>query len=267
MNYHDERQKNKIFFGFREVIEIKEISLNTYILEVSSSPELANAAPGQFVYIMPKVQKKILLPRPLCIVDVDGNSLKMIFKVKGRGTGYLAEVRKGENLSLMGPLGKGFETITAPSVLVGGGLGVSPLYLLAKKLNSEFGDKGIKAIIGFKNKAEAFYIEKFSSLMSNVLVCSDDGSLGEKGNVVEILEKNLNGEKVVYACGPRPMLKAVSDFTLGKDVKLFVSLEERMGCGMGACLGCVVKIKTENGEEYRRVCKEGPVFDGHKVIY
>ncbi|MDD5644910.1 MAG: dihydroorotate dehydrogenase electron transfer subunit [bacterium] len=264
MNFHDGLSGEKIFFGLSEVINIKEIVRETFLIEISSSSQLAKSEPGQFVYIIPKMQKRTVLPRPLCIADADSETVKLIFKIRGKGTLCLSELGKGDKISVMGPLGTGFPLPREPVLLAGGGLGAAPLYFLAKKLRN---NKKTSLLLGFKNSDEAYFIDEFKSIAKNVFVCTDDGSLGAGGNVVEKAGEIIKNEKVICACGPRPMLKGLSDFAGKKGLRIFVSLEERMGCGVGACLGCVVKIRRGGKEEYQRVCKEGPVFDGLEVVY
>lgn len=264
MNSREKLSSDKIFFGLREVISIKEIIKGTFLLEISSSDQLSKSEAGQFVYIIPRIQKRTILPRPLCIADADARSVKLIFRVKGKGTLYLSGLSKGDKVSVMGPLGKGFRDIKGPVLLAGGGLGAAPLYFLAKKLRN---NEKTSIVLGFKNKHEAYFIDEFKSVLRNVFICTDDGSLGSRGNAAEKIRDIIRDEKIICACGPRPMLKSLSDFAGERGIKIFVSLEERMGCGMGACLGCVVKIRSGGKEEYQRVCKEGPVFDGSEVMY
>ncbi len=264
MNSREKLSSEKIFFGLREVININEIVKGTFLVEISSSAQLSKSEPGQFVYIIPKTQKRTILPRPLCIADADADTVKLIFKVKGKGTLYLSGLSKGDKISVMGPLGKGFQAVKEPVLLAGGGLGAAPLYFLAKKLRN---NEKTSLVLGFKNKDEAYFINEFKSVLRNVFVCTDDGSLGSRGNVTGKIGEIIRDEKIICACGPRPMLKSLSAFAGENKMRIFVSLEERMGCGMGACLGCVVKIRAGGKEEYQRVCKEGPVFDGLKVVF
>ena len=208
----------------------------------------AMTAPGQFVEI---ALPGFYLRRPISVCDYNGESITIIYKVVGQGTDAMTKLVPGDTLDLLTGLGNGFDPAKAGEapVLVGGGVGVPPLYGLARKL-LESGKKPF-VILGFNKAEEIFYAEEFKALGAEVAVTTVDGSVGIKGFVTHALPENIS---FVYTCGPLPMLKALYKAT--GDVSGEYSLEERMGCGFGACMGCSIMTK----EGAKRVCKDGPIF-------
>ena len=211
-------------------------------------------APGQFVNIK---LDGLYLRRPISVCDVDGDSLTIIYKVVGKGTKQMSQMQEGK-LDVLTGLGNGYDLSAAGDkpVLLGGGVGVPPMYLLAKKLIAQ--GKQVKVILGFNTKNEVFYEEEFKALGADVTVTTVDGSYGLKGFVTDAL-KDLE-YTFFYTCGPEPMLKAVykASTTSGQ-----MSFEKRMGCGFGACMGC--SCKTITG--YKRICKEGPVMRKEEILW
>ena len=213
----------------------------------------AITAPGTFVNIK---LDGLFLRRPISVNDYDNESLTIIYKVVGKGTEQLSKLQSG-TLDILTGLGNGYDTSLSGDkpLLIGGGVGVPPLYNLAKKLISE--GKEVSVVLGFNTKSEIFYEEEFKSLGCNVGVTTVDGSYGTKGFVTAL----MNGEYTyTYSCGPEPMLKAIysASNTSGQ-----YSFEERMGCGFGACMGC--SCKTVTG--YKRICKEGPVLVKEEILW
>ena len=208
----------------------------------------AMTAPGQFIEI---ALPGFYLRRPISVCDYDEASITIIYKVVGQGTDAMTKLVPGDELDVLTGLGNGFDPAKAGEspVLVGGGVGVPPLYGLAKKL-IEVGKKPF-VILGFNKAEEIFYAEEFKALGADVAVTTVDGSFGVKGFVTHALPENIS---FVYTCGPLPMLKALYKAT--GDVSGEYSLEERMGCGFGACMGCSIMTK----EGAKRVCKDGPIF-------
>lgn len=197
------------------------------------------------------------LRRPFSIADCTDTTVTILYKVLGDGTKKLSEAKIGDSFDCLTHLGNGFNTDrTNKPLLIGGGIGIAPLYKLAK----DFASKGIAPdiILGFKNCNELFYVEEFKKL-GNVFVATYDGSFGCCGNVVEILKLNIPSIDYYYACGPLVMLKALQCYNSSGEL----SLEARMGCGFGVCMGC--SIQTKNGS--KRVCKEGPIFDASEVLW
>ncbi|MDO4847288.1 MAG: dihydroorotate dehydrogenase electron transfer subunit [Clostridiaceae bacterium] len=209
---------------------------------------------GQFVNIK---LDGFYLRRPISVCDVQGDVLTLIYKVVGNGTEKMSQMCEGEKLSVLTGLGNGYDLTKSGDapLLIGGGVGVPPMYLLAKKLIS----KGCKVsvILGFNTKDEVFYEKEFKALGCDVTVTTVDGSYGVKGFVTDALPENYS---YFYTCGPEPMLKAV--YRSAKTSGQF-SFEERMGCGFGACMGC--SCKTVTG--YKRICKDGPVLEKEEILW
>ena len=215
---------------------------------VLSGDTSAMTAPGQFIEI---TLPGFFLRRPISVCDYDENSITIIYKVVGRGTDAMTKLKAGDELDILTGLGNGFDPSKAGDapLLVGGGVGVPPLYHLAKKLLAA--GKKVNVILGFNKADEIFYAEEFKALGANVTVTTVDGSVGVKGFVTNALPDSIS---FVYTCGPMPMLKALYKAT--GEVSGEYSLEERMGCGFGACMGCSIMTK----EGAKRVCKDGPIF-------
>ena len=241
--------KNSIF----SIIKNTPLTSNVYIMELKG--DTADIKCGQFVNI--KIEG-LYLRRPISVCDCEGDRLTLIYKVVGRGTEKMAEMAEGESLDLLTGLGNGYDT--APSgdkpLLLGGGVGVPPLYMLCKKLIAE--GKRPTVILGFNRADELFYKNEFEALGATVLVATADGSFGVKGFVTDAMAGI--DYSYFYTCGPEPMLKAVYKATATSGQ---FSFEERMGCGFGACMGC--SCKTITG--YKRICKEGPVLTKEEILW
>ncbi|MBR0481960.1 MAG: dihydroorotate dehydrogenase electron transfer subunit [Firmicutes bacterium] len=215
----------------------------------------AVTAPGQFINIK---LDGLYLRRPISVCDKEGDELTIIYKVVGEGTGQMSVLKPGKELDVLTGLGNGYDTSLSGNIplLLGGGVGVPPLYLLAKKLTSE--GKDVTAVLGFNTKKEIFYKDEFLKLGAKVIVTTADGSFGTKGFAADVMDSI--DYSYVYTCGPEPMLKAVYDRS--KTSGQF-SFERRMGCGFGACMGC--SCKTKDG--YKRICKEGPVLFKEEILW
>lgn len=249
--------------SYCSVIENKEIEKDIYQMVVQNPRIATEAKPGQFVNLYCQSDAR-LLPRPISICEVDAKEgwVKLIYASIGTGTKSFVSIREGEEIELLGPLGNGYSLIdSADFILVGGGVGTPPLLELAKKL------PGRKTIyLGFRNSP--YLIEELEKYGA-VYIATDDGSVGYHGNIVELMKTHDIQAKVLYACGPKPMLNAIQKYAAKREIQAQLSLEERMGCGFGACVGCVCKIKVQNetGYTYKKVCKDGPVFDAREVIF
>ena len=236
-----------------EIVSNRQLTANVFEM-VLESPNDAGLRPGQFVDI--KIDG-FYLRRPISVCDADGSSFKLIYKTVGRGTDRLSSMSAGEKLDVLLGLGNGYElekSGDAP-LLLGGGVGVPPLYYLARMLKKQ--GKDVHVVLGFNSADEIFYENEFKELGCNVAVTTADGSYGIKGFVTDALPENYSH---VYTCGPEPMLKAVykSTNTSGQ-----YSFEERMGCGFGACMGC--SCKTITG--FKRICKDGPVLFKEEILW
>jgi len=222
--------------------------------------------PGQFINLYPK-EKHTLLPRPISIseFDTEKQTLTVIYAVVGDGTAQFSHLVEGDKLQISGPMGNGFmlPEEAGDYVIVGGGIGVPPLLGLAQKLKGN-----ITAILGFRQ--EPILVKEFEDLGATVYVATEDGSFGHKGNVIDILDDKKITAQMIFSCGPKPMLKALNTWCTWGNIPLQVSLEERMACGIGVCVGCVCKQKdpTEaDGWSYKKTCSDGPVFMGSDVIW
>ena len=239
----------------QQILNIAEnvrIAENVYRMTLES-PALEEMKPGQFVNIRLEGQ---FLRRPISVYDSERGKLAIIYKAVGRGTEQMSRMAAGETLDVLTGLGNGYDLSKAGErpLLLGGGVGVPPLYMLARKLRAQ--GKDVTAVLGFNTEAEVFGEEAFRALGCSVTVTTADGSYGVKGFVTDAMPEDYS---YFYTCGPEPMLKAVYRKT--KTSGQF-SFEERMGCGFGACMGC--SCKTITG--YKRICREGPVLEKEEII-
>ncbi|MBQ3226374.1 MAG: dihydroorotate dehydrogenase electron transfer subunit, partial [Clostridia bacterium] len=246
-----------------KLISKKEIAPNIIDVTVKSPEIAALAKPGQFLHI--KCGDEIAMPlrRPISICDAEGDKLRFIFEIKGRGTKSLAFIE--DELDILGPLGNPFtvsnETFQNP-VVIGGGIGTYPLYKLTKALDNP------TVYLGFRSKAQVTLEEDFRSVCKDVTVATDDGSYGYNGYAIELLKEKIKKDPVdiIYACGPTPMLRAVKQVAEEAGIRCQLSLEQRMGCGIGACLTCSCETKHDGTWKFMRVCKNGPVFWSTEVV-
>ncbi len=241
--------------GVYKVVSNKPLTSSIYEMVLEGDTQYITAS-GQFVNIE---IKGCYLRRPISVCDYDEKSLKIIYKVVGEGTALMSGYEEGTQLDLLTGLGNGFriEECSFKPLLVGGGVGVPPLYNLARKLIAA--GKEVTVVLGFNKADEIFMADQFEALGAKVVVSTVDGSFGVKGfvtNAIRGLEFDF-----VYTCGPLPMLKALYDAT--PEVNGEYSFEERMGCGFGACVGCTCKTKYG----YKRICKDGPVLDRDEIIW
>lgn len=262
-----------------KIISNVEILSDIYELKFLSEYISDKAKPGQFINVKCSDGIDPILRRPLsiCSIDEKNKSVIVTFRKKGRGTAYLAEKKSGDLLDLVGPLGNGFENSKKYRniAVVGGGIGIFPLlFLLQQKSADSFCN--ITAYIGFETKSKIMLENEFAQCCNNLLLSTDDGSKGYKGFITDLLEYDLMQRKnedekydIIYSCGPVPMMKKVAETAMRQRIKCQVSLEQRMGCGIGACLSCVCKIKQNQNNDwiYKRVCKDGPVFWGEEVDF
>lgn len=231
--------------------------------------------PGQFVNLYLN-DKSMILPRPVSVCEAGNNRLTLVYRVVGKGTEVLSGYAPGETIRVSTPLGNGYDLTDsawtrngAPKkiVLAAGGLGVPPMIELAKTLRRELERKTeIIAVIGFQD--EVFLKAELEQFCDRVLVATDSGVSGFHGNVVELMRTMDQPGDYCMACGPKLMLKAVTEYCLEKNLPIQVSLEERMGCGYGACVGCTCKIKEDHDSvKLKKVCKDGPIFRGNEVVW
>ncbi len=240
------------------IVRAERLSPFAFSLLLSARGLAADALPGQFVHV--KCAEGMLLRRPISICDVEGDCLRIVFEVRGEGTRWLSERREGELLDLLGPLGHGFDLTGDRLLLVGGGIGAPPMLYAARKARGQ-----AHVFLGFRDAAHAMLLPDFERAADSVTVSTDDGSLGGHGlidaQVAVALSRN-GRDSSILACGPKPLLRSAARLAAAHGIPCQVSMEERMGCGVGACLVCA--CKTADGH-YRHVCKHGPVFDASEV--
>ncbi|MEA5060431.1 MAG: dihydroorotate dehydrogenase electron transfer subunit [Clostridia bacterium] len=255
----------KIMTGRVEANEC--IGQNVYRLTVRAEEGL-QAHAGQFVNIYPE-DKATLLPRPISINRATNGILTLVFRACGAGTNQIARYGKGTSLRLSTPLGNGYALQAdynhARVLLVGGGMGAAPLLQLADELKAR--NTYVTAVIGFRSVP--ILQKEFESVCDETLVATEDGSAGYRGSAVELIRTRGLNAAAAFACGPKPMLKQLTVLCGKSGTPLFVSLEERMGCGYGACVGCVCKVNPQDGTGtvHKCVCKDGPVFDAREVVW
>ena len=225
--------------------------------------EMAKAAvPGQFIAVYPNDSAR-LLPRPISICETDPEKelLRIVYRVAGEGTKELSSCRAGDTLSIMGPLGNGFPLKDKKALLIGGGIGIPPMLELAKALSCEK-----TAVLGYRD-SQTFLAEEIGKY-AGLAVATEDGSVGTKGTVLDAIKAQGLKADIIYACGPTPMLRALKEYAAKEGIECWISLEERMACGVGACLGCVCHSKDvdeHSNVRNTRVCKDGPVFLADEV--
>lgn len=239
-----------------KIIGNKNIAKNVYQMVLAGDTQYITK-PGQFINIA--ITGKFLR-RPISVCDWDRETITIIYKVVGEGTEIMSKMEIGETLDVLTGLGNGFDTGKGGGkpLLVGGGVGVPPMFALAKELIKSAIKP--KVVLGFNTADEVFYADEFKVLGCETFVATADGSLGEKGFVTDVIKNNEIDFDYFYTCGPLPMLKALSDAT---SVSGQLSFEERMGCGFGACVGCNCETKYGN----KRICKDGPVLEKEEIIW
>ena len=235
---------------------------------VIECPEAAQkAVPGQFVHILPAGNFTLRRPISICGIDKAAGTLRIVFEVRGKGTDALAQLRAGDSVNMLAPLGHGFTLLPPDSrvILVGGGIGTPPMLPLA-----QYYRKSAVVISGFRNAGAVILQQDFADTGAKTVLCTDDGSAGRFGLVTLPLEEEIRSEKpaMICACGPMRMLESVTAVANAYEIPCEVSLEERMGCGIGACLVCACRTLDKNGDEqYLHVCKNGPVFKAEEVVW
>lgn len=239
-----------------------QLASDVYSLVLETGTIVKQVKPGQFISVFCSDGSR-LLPRPISICEVDQKmqTLRIVYRTVGKGTNEFKKLLKGDTVDIMGPLGNGFPLLEKKAFLIGGGIGIPPLLELAKQLNC---DKQI--IVGYRDE---IFLDEELAMHGSVYIASEDGQHGTKGNVMDAIKEQGLSADVIYACGPTPMLKAIKEYALANNIECYLSLEERMACGIGACLGCVCKSKEidhHTNVKNKRVCKDGPVFLAQEVV-
>lgn len=245
------------------VEEQKEISDGIYDMWIVTENIAEKAVPGQFVSVYSDDGSR-LLPRPISICRTEGRRLRIVYRVVGKGTEEFSHKKTGDRIHILGPLGNGFPVDEAEgkrAILIGGGIGIPPMIELARRI---YGHKDI--VVGYRSSDT--FLDKELKLYGELKIATDDGSLGTHGTVIDAIKENGIEGDVIYACGPTPMLRAVKNYAEERGIEAWLSLEEKMACGIGACLACVCKSTETDGHSMvrnKRICKDGPVFNAKEV--
>ena len=249
------------------VVSQIKLSIDVFSMWIDAREITNQAKPGQFISLYPKDGSK-LLPRPIsiCETDSDNGYLRIVYRIVGEGTEEFSHYQAGDQIKIMGPLGNGFplktEAVWKKALLIGGGIGIPPMLELAKNLSCEK-----QMVLGYRD--DLFLNEEFIPY-GDTFVAMESGASGTKGNVLDAIKAHGLQSDVIFACGPTPMLKALKAYAMENHVECYLSLEEKMACGIGACLACVCKSSEKDEHSMvhnKRVCKDGPVFKAEEVEF
>lgn len=245
-----------------KVLENNRLEESVYDMWLEAENIAKDAYPGQFISLYCNDGGR-LLPRPIsiCEIDKESGNIRLVYRVVGKGTEEFAGLKPGDLIDCIGPLGKGFTLEGKKALIVGGGIGIPPLLELAKQLDCE---KSI--VLGYR---DVTFLDKDFESYGKVYISTEDGSIGTKGNVIDAIKANNLEADIIYACGPTPMLKGIKEYATSNRIKAQLSLEERMACGIGACLACVCQstnVDHHSNVNNKRICKEGPVFYADEII-
>ncbi len=243
------------------ITEQSRLAEGIFSMWLQSKEITAAAHPGQFVSLYSRDGSR-LLPRPISICELDKSRglLRLVYRVAGKGTEEFSELAAGDRIELMGPLGQGFTAEGSKALLIGGGIGIPPMLELAKQLTCSR-----EIVLGYR---DTVFLDKEFEAYGRVYLSTEDGSAGTKGNVLDAIRAHQLRADIIYACGPTPMLRGIKEYAKEHGIRAQLSLEERMACGIGACLACICKTKDTDHHsqvQNRRICKEGPVFWSDEV--
>ncbi len=243
------------------ILEQEKLAEGVYSMWISTTAA-KSAAPGQFISLYCGEHSR-LLPRPIsiCEIDRENKALRLVYRIAGKGTTEFSEYKAGERIRILGPLGNGFTLEGEHPIVIGGGIGVPPMLQLSKQLDAES-----TIILGYRDN-QLFLKDQFDE-QGKVIIATDDGSVGVHGTVVDAMNEHHVTGDVIFACGPKPMLVAIKAYAAEQGIKCYISMEERMACGIGACLGCVCQTRDVDAHSHvhnARVCKDGPVFLAEEV--
>lgn len=244
-----------------EVISQEKLIEDIYSMWIRTEKIAKEAKPGQFISVYCR-DKSRMLPRPISICEVNGDALRIVYRVVGEGTEEFAGYQAGDSIDILGPLGNGFPLEKKKAFLIGGGIGIPPMLELAKQLDCEK-----QIVVGYR---DLLFLNEDLSQYGTVYIATEDGSCGTKGNVLDAIRENGLTADIIYACGPTPMLRALKAYAQENHIECYLSLEEKMACGIGACLACVCKSKDvdhHTNVHNKRICKDGPVFRAEEVEF
>jgi len=252
----------KFLMADAKIIKIAQLKETIFDFTIENEELAKKALCGQFIHV--DCGDNFTLRRPISICEINDTSLRFIFDVRGKGTSALSLKKVGDTINVLGPLGNTFGLPDKKALVLGGGIGIYPLLELSKQIKPD------TISLGFRSKELITLKNEFKPLTNNLVIATDDGSYGFSGNALAAVIDRINkGDfEVVYACGPLPMIKAIKEITDKINIECQISLEERMGCGIGACLCCTVKTPddTELGFKHLHVCKNGPIFNAREVL-
>ena len=274
MQPHTPAQPKK-FDLLTQILSNEQVAQDHYLLRCKCPEIAAEARPGQFIHVLISQGAGLLLRRPFTVYTIEGDQITMLYQLIGEGTEVLSSLRCGNYIRVLGPLGNTFRIPPNldPAIIVGGGAGIASLMLLAVALRKS--DVRTLGLVGSMNRTRLLSVADLKKIGVETHIATDDGSVGHHGFVTEILTQILEQARayelhnpVIYACGPSGMLRAVTKIALDYRVLAQLAMENRMGCALGVCLGCVCKVRTaDGGFEYQRVCTEGPVFNAADVVW
>ena len=254
------------------VIETARLAPDVYSIRIETKEISKEAKAGQFVSLYCH-DGGHLMPRPIsiCEIDKDAGRLRLVYRVVGYGTAELSLMTPGSKVRVMGPLGNGFPLEENKNlknvILIGGGIGIPPMLCVAKAIKKQDASVQVTAVIGYRDRHD-FLSDDLYEVTDNLIIATDDGSRGTHGTVIDAMDENDVLGDVIYSCGPTPMLRGVKTWGEQRGIPVWLSLEERMACGIGACLGCVCKsteVDEHSQVKNKRVCKDGPVFPASEV--
>ncbi|MCR4956627.1 MAG: dihydroorotate dehydrogenase electron transfer subunit [Lachnospiraceae bacterium] len=247
-----------------KILSQEKLAEGIYSIWFQTENIASHAKAGQFIAIYSNDNSR-MLPRPIsiCEIDKEKERIRVVYRVVGAGTEEFSKAEAGDEFQIMGPLGNGYPSFEKDIMVIGGGIGLPPMLGLAESVKGN-----VTAVLGYRDNRE-FLREDFEKV-AKVYVATEDGSDGTRGNVLDAIGENKLKADIICACGPTPMLRAIKEYALKNHIECYVSLEERMGCGIGACLACVCKSKDVDEHSHvhnKRVCKEGPVFRVEEVEF
>ena len=245
-----------------KVEQTAQLASDVYSMWLKVGEMATQARPGQFVSVYVNDGSKLLpIPISICEIEQEGGRLRIVYRVVGFGTDAFSRCQEGDSLQVMGPLGNGYDLKDKKAILVAGGIGIQPMLELAKQLDCE---KTI--VLGYR---DALFLNEEFKQYGKVVISTEDGSAGIRGNVIDAIKAEGVTGDVIYSCGPMPMLRGIKDYAAAHGIECWISMEEKMACGIGACLACVCRsheVDHHTNVNNKRICKDGPVFNAMEVV-